>query len=432
MFATRQQVIHEYNENQRLKAEDDIGFTWIFHKNRCGVFNALEMAEQINLWLEKGLDIRINDYNSKEFDVEGKKWWVFIAQTYKNGEFSEEDNLSCPMSLMLFGTMVAGMTYAFETKEYRDDYARAVQAKHPFTITKIPVSGGRPFKAKNVRICNLCKGFCECEWGHNPYPILPNEQDGHELRVCGKCNSEQVLPARMKGVFRTQNITAEEKADILNDCREIVNKQYDEVEKSMWEEIGFEKTHPNLQSPCVNEPNVKQVLVRFNACMEQSSALRKRAIDETMIYASQRLERHINVRSISSPEDVCLTTRSVLSQVIYADLKEHIHKHLSLVNEFKAEVEVVRERMEQELLKTPVARPKKEKVKTKEEERKEATRNANKAQAEEKKRKEEWERQSAIAYAYKQEQMKKKAREIAIKKRKALLAQAEKVSENSK
>jgi len=155
-----------------------------------------------------------------------------------------------------------------------------------------------------------------------------------------------------------------------------------------------------------------------------------------MEYASQRLERHIRVRSISSPEDICLTTRSLLSQVVYTNLNDHIHKHIALVEDYKVECEAIRKRNEQELLSTGNkgvgASRDTNKGKAKKEQQKEATRNANKAKTEEKRRREEFERQSAIAWANKVEAQKKKAREIAIKKKKALLAQADKMSETSK
>jgi len=112
----REALIEEYKLSQRRKDEEDIGFTWVVKANHISLVNWTEMAEQVNQWkdLKNGgvREVRAYDYNNKEFVVEGKKWYVLIVQHYTNDEMEDEANIMCPVSLMLFGTMVSGMTYA--------------------------------------------------------------------------------------------------------------------------------------------------------------------------------------------------------------------------------------------------------------------------------------------------------------------------------
>lgn len=410
----REALIKDYKENQSRRVADDIGFTWVIKAHKISLVNALEMAEQVNQWvdLKNGgvREVRAFDYNNKEFVVEGKKWYVLIAQHYTNGEMEDDANIMCPVSLMLFGTMVSGMTYAFEKKEDRDNFFDAINSSKRIKITQT-----------KVRKCDLCGGACDCEYGHNPYPLLCDN-----ARVCGKCNAEQVIPARRAGVFRTKDMSEEEKEEVLRKCLTIVEEQFDGTEKGMWDEM-WDKSHPtpNFELPLIkDQPTLQEICGRLNALLDEKGAIRANAITETMKYAGQRLERHIRLRSISSPKDICLTTGSILSQVVYDDLKKHFLKHISIVNEFDAEVKVIRQKIINDLINTDIA-PQQEKVKTKAELKKEQTRNANKAKAEEKKLKEEQDRAIAQAQAHAEAQRKKKVREIAIKKQKAIIAEAE-------
>jgi hypothetical protein len=419
----REALIEEYKLSQRRKDEEDIGFTWVVRANQISLVNWREMTSQINNWKTKKAEVRANDYNNKEFEVEGKKWYVLIAQIYKNGELDEEANIMCPISLMLFGTMVSGMTYAFETKEQRDEFFDAINDKHLYTLRDIETK-------KELPICGLCGKWCDCPYGHNPYPLLDIDID---RRVCDKCNAEQVIPARRNRVFRTKYMDEDGKSEVLRMCLKIVEKQFNEIEKEMWEEIGGEKTHPNLNLPLIiDNPSLQEICGRLNGLLDEKEAIRANAIGETMKYAGQRLERHILSRCISSPSDICLTTKSILSQVVYDALGKHILKHISIINEYEEEVKVVRQKIITELINTDIVPVPQEKVKTKAELKKEQTRNANKAKAEEKKAKEEQDKAQAQAQAYAEAQRKKKVREIAIKKQKAIIAEAERHLEKLK
>jgi hypothetical protein len=416
----REALIEEYKLSQRHKDEEDIGFTWVVRANQISLVNWREMASQINNWKNKKAEVRANDYNNKEFVVEGKKWYVLIAQIYKNGELDEEANIMCPISLMLFGTMVSGMTYAFETREQRDEFFDAINDKHLYTLRCADTKKEHP-------ICGICGKWCDCPHGHNPYPLLVEGR-----RVCDKCNAEEVIPARRAGVFRTKDISEEEKEEVLRKCLKIVEKQWEAVEKKSWEVIGADKTHPNLNLPLIlDHPSLQEICGRLNALLDEREAIRANAIVETMKYAGQRLERHIQSRSISSPKDICLTTDYILSQVVYDALNKHILKHISIINEWEEEVKVVRQKIITELINTDIA-PQQEKVKTKAELKKEQTRNANKAKAEEKKIKEEQDRAIAHAQFQAEQERKRKVRAIAIKKQKAIIAEAERHLEKLK
>jgi len=317
---------------------------------------------------------------------------------------------------MLFGTMVSGMTYAFETKEQRDEFFDAINDKHLYTLRDIETK-------KELPICGLCGKWCDCPYGHNPYPLLDNIDI--DRRVCDKCNAEQVIPARRAGVFRTKYMDEDGKSEVLAECRKIITKQQDDLRKIAYGNSG-EVFFPSKEMT-ETEPTLKAIFARMTECMDKIYSISNRMIDEAMIYAGQRLERHIKCRSISSPADICLTTQGVMAGLaLHRDMEEYIDIQAKIANEFNEEVEAIRQKITTELIKSAdIAPPKQEKVKTKAELKKEQTRNANKAKAEEKKAKEEQDRAIAQAQAQAEAQRKKKVREIAIKKQKAWLKEGE-------
>jgi len=219
----REALIKEYKANQSRKGDDDIGFTWVVKANHISLVNWTEMAEQVNQWkdLKNGgvREVRAYDYNNKEFVVEGKKWYVLIVQHYTNDEMEDEANIMCPVSLMLFGTMVSGMTYAFEEASVRDEFFDAINDK----------KGGlyclRDQKTKQeFPRCGVCGKFCECFYGHNPFPIAFNNDDDRKVRVCDKCNAEVVIPARILANQTARAMREEEKEKIATaTATELIN-----------------------------------------------------------------------------------------------------------------------------------------------------------------------------------------------------------------
>lgn len=204
----RDQLIAHYKEIQGRFGKTDIGMTWVVKARQISPLNANEMAGQVAMWKamatqEKGRVVKALDYNNKEFVVEGVKWYVLIAQFYKDDEMEEDANPMCPLSMMLFGTFVNGLTYAFKAEKHRDFWFEAIRRE-----------------AHSIhRLCDLCFEPCECAYGHNPYPLLDETQ-----RVCGKCNAEKVIPARILARkvedetqrYEQEKIAAENATELLN------------------------------------------------------------------------------------------------------------------------------------------------------------------------------------------------------------------------
>ena len=201
---SREQLLAQYKEKMVDMVDTDIGMTWVVKARQISLTSRKEMREQTAMWKlmahrEKGRVVKAFDYNNKEFVVEGVKWYVLIAQFYKDDELEEDANIMCPLSLMLFGTMVNGLTYAFESEKARNFWFNCINAK--------------------VRLCDLCLDPCECAYGHNPAPLLDKTK-----RVCGKCNAEEVIPARMAirkamkemELAEKEKVAAETATELLN------------------------------------------------------------------------------------------------------------------------------------------------------------------------------------------------------------------------
>jgi hypothetical protein len=94
-----------------------------------------EMVEQVNEWngLKKvegkpndPCGILVNVFNNNEFVMNGVKWYVLIAQPFGEDKEICSFAAACPLSLFVFKTMVAGITYAFKSKDTRDFFANAI------------------------------------------------------------------------------------------------------------------------------------------------------------------------------------------------------------------------------------------------------------------------------------------------------------------
>lgn len=50
-------------------------------------------------------------------------------------------------------------------------------------------------------MCCICYKSCQCEYGHNPFPIIDTTDSINEhLRCCNKCNKTIVVPNRLKQI----------------------------------------------------------------------------------------------------------------------------------------------------------------------------------------------------------------------------------------
>lgn len=79
------------------------------------------MNTEMKRWrkLAKNNEIKICKYNNLEFEYNGKKYYTFVVQPYKNGDI-EECGID-PIMLFIFGNLVSGCAYVFKTKENRDN-----------------------------------------------------------------------------------------------------------------------------------------------------------------------------------------------------------------------------------------------------------------------------------------------------------------------
>ena len=62
-------------------------------------------------------ELNIKEYNCKEHEYKGRKYYSLTLQAHRDGELQETPD---PTALMLFGWMVSGLTYFFTAKTNRD------------------------------------------------------------------------------------------------------------------------------------------------------------------------------------------------------------------------------------------------------------------------------------------------------------------------
>jgi len=81
----------------------------------------LAFKHQMKIWRKqarKGI-INIHSHNSQENTYKGRKYYSFTLVQH-NPITKEQEELTDPLSLMLFGFMVSGLTYWMTSKENRD------------------------------------------------------------------------------------------------------------------------------------------------------------------------------------------------------------------------------------------------------------------------------------------------------------------------
>lgn len=203
----------QYERTMRMKNPNDIAITYQSVQHHIGVLNAFEMGSQINDWWDREFDMRVNEYNSKEFEVEGRKWYVLVVQVYQDGVLDRTDNPPCPMSLMLFNTAVSGYTYAFVNQQHRDTFATAIQTKEKITHIANPENPDA-----KVSFCSICNAHFS-GFGNNPQPFLTDPN----ARCCDVCNLHLILPERMRLLNQGKNPRGEGVDTISGfDIREIL------------------------------------------------------------------------------------------------------------------------------------------------------------------------------------------------------------------
>jgi len=114
---------HYHNEQMNdfidecMKTEEtrDICRFWDFNNQSICVFDKDEMKQQFTHFKNLGT-MQIEDYNNKMIKRNGKKFYVLVVQ-HKD----DDENPTCPMSLLGYGFMVSGFPYWFNTKKDRDN-----------------------------------------------------------------------------------------------------------------------------------------------------------------------------------------------------------------------------------------------------------------------------------------------------------------------
>jgi hypothetical protein len=401
----------------------DIGFSWIQHAKTFSLYNIQEIIPQVKEWRRIG--VKSFEYNNKEFVVEGRKWYVLIVQPYKDGVMEECG--MCPVSMLLFGTWVNGYTYAFEEESKRDLIFRLMNDEDETGLKSLDATcdflRGQAQEEARKPICCLCKKECENEFGNNPYPLVP---DGRSARCCGDCNRKEVITARIEGIFRCEEVIDDEerKEEILTKCKTIVCSQYQEI---IAEGVRLLETKtPNdllgdlLRSQFKDYPDIKSIAEKVETLKDRLDFHREGGIGKVMEYVSQRLGRHLNVRSLSSPKEVCSTTRIAVYQEFSAGAvgEEILKATKELQLDFQQATDTIRKNIENELFATRLVVEEKVEVKTKEELKKETTRKANKAKNQKEKERLEYEAKVAEASKFLAEQEKKKKQQAIAKKQK--------------
>lgn len=190
-FMTRQQIEGEYREVIELWNDKiEIAFGYHFKQQHIAVVGRNEMDGMIWNWRREQVRYLAKDYNNKEKKTDdGKTWYLMVVQVFNElGEMIEGDgyNMFDPMSLMLFGIGVSGMTYAFKKKEVRDYYFNILNAD----LTQEEIEASKKPKTNILRCC-ICRNICENEFGNNPIPVMERG------RCCDVCNTKYVIPSRV-------------------------------------------------------------------------------------------------------------------------------------------------------------------------------------------------------------------------------------------
>lgn len=222
--------------------------------------------------------------------------------------------------------------------------------------------------------------------------------------------------------YNFETVNESLKDHILDECGKIIHKQIITMFENIESELHIEYDVIIRSKSSISK--IGKLGIEAERCANESLRIQETTQLIVLKYVQERMERHLKAKTLFTIDDLCRTTGSLIYNYAYEKFKTILTEYSQLYRQLIDEHEIIRQRIESEVVATPIIEVVTEKPKSKQELKKEQTRNANKAKAEEKKRKAEFERQAAIAYAYKQEQQKKKAKLIAIKKQKAFLSMA--------
>lgn len=273
-------------------------------------------------------------------------------------------------------------------------------------------------------LCVLCDGVCENEFGNSAYPLVASDS---VARCCDECNSKDVMPARIEGVFRCEDIkTEEDKQRVLDQCRQItthsVNACYNAEPRSKRYLLG-----DILKSQFFDCPDIKAIASNVEVLQKQYKDHINNDIEIFMRFAIISFQKKLETCITSSPKKICC---SVIIDIV-AEKRPialiQIFKEINrLQQDFLDATDAIRQDIANKLAATQLPQPKqKDKKKDKVTTKQGQTRQANKSKSEEKKRKEESDREAAIADAHRAEQQQKKQQAIAKKKRDEKIKQSQ-------
>jgi hypothetical protein len=185
---------------------------------------------------------------------DGKTWFLAVL-SQKEGVVCDSHCVCLfhkmdAMALMLFGVMVDGYAFAFETAQVRDLFVEAVNTHTPMS---------RP-------ACALCPSVCDNEYGNNPFPLAPSDK-----RCCDRCGAEKVIPHRLK-----------EEAKKMEMKKNTIEKIKDAIARQVVEYCagnGFDPSCFTLVS-AVDSPAMYVVVQKFNKTTDLSNAFVTHAVIE--------------------------------------------------------------------------------------------------------------------------------------------------------
>jgi hypothetical protein len=423
---TKEQIKKQYNYMLRKFNPNagDMGFSWIQHVSDFALFNLQEIVKQVKFWRKN--NVKAFDYNNKEFEVDGRKWYVLIAQPYKDGEMEECG--MCVVSMLLFGTWVNGYTYAFAEESQRDLIFRLINDEKETGLKSLDAT--ITFLERETKetptnpICMFCKKECENEFGNNPYPLAPKRVCEKGLsRCCGDCNRKEVIPARINGVFRCENITTDgDRQVILDKCMVILVRQFEEVVAEAVKDLETKTPNDLLCDPIHSQfkdyPTIKSIDLKVKELRDQLNLQCIQSVEAVMEYVKKRFQSHLNVRSISSPKEICATTKTSIRQAFNSISNQILTETKELQLDLQQAIDTIRKNIENELVATQLPQTKQEdKKKDKVMTKQELTRQANKSKNQKEKERLEFEARVAEANRVLAEQEKKKKQQAIEKKK---------------
>lgn len=180
------EVMDDYYSNKTNITKDDIAITFRLVKDDSCLccYNEQDMRGQFEIWKTEGGGKMEKENNATITTPDGKTWHTLVL--YREGLQHRYD----PLSYFFGNTLVSGITFAFTHELSRDTIFAAYtqdKALPDFTMNK------KHTPARLRPQCGLCSNKCDCAFGHNPFPLLPNTQ-----RCCDTCNLERVYPARFE------------------------------------------------------------------------------------------------------------------------------------------------------------------------------------------------------------------------------------------